>query len=218
MNKIAQILKESKIETPSLGNAEEDIEKIKYIRPEKLIMPTPEIMTQIFEKHVTEFEAVTEDKKKILIKVSVGDINGEPQTLTAYDREVFNGLCSIINAGYDFCTVRQIREAMTGSASMSPKSEENVTKSIEKMAAAIISVDGKEHAEEKMIRVEPGEAIVCGQKTHGYKILEKPVLLEYAEAVGQVLTVKKKYIQLPNVCNTEENITLKNYIIRKVSV
>lgn len=222
---------------------QEDLNKLidqVYKRPQNYVMPTTKVTSQIFEKQKTDVEyTVVSGRKKsdssVQFQVFVGwdeqtDIT-LPQNLTAYDREVFNGLCSILESGQSFCTSKQIYEAMAGKASRSPQAEARVTRSMRKLMTTLITLDWTNHAKMKGIELKEGEGVhteenmiyaqaafakINGQKIQGYKIMKEPALLKYAKTVGQITTINRKYLKLDSINNTENSIVLKNYIIRRI--
>ena len=57
-----------------------------------------------------------------------------------------------------------------------------------------------------------------GQKVTAYKIVKTPVLYDYARLTKQVLTVPAKLLDVPNASNTEQRISIKGYLLRRITV
>ena len=53
-------------------------------------------------------------------------------------------------------------------------------------------------------------------KKGGFRIVETPILLEFAKSRGQLMRVDDFLYHVPDMSNTRENLILKDYIIRRV--
>ena len=234
---IEKVWKESEIDLTK-QEAQEIFSEI-YRKPKNIVMPVTKVTTQIFDKQETALAILVNSKNQneviVPYKVFVGVDERQgiklSQKLTAYDREVYNGVCSLIEAGYTFGTAKQIYEAFAGKPSKSPQAEKRVAGSMRKMMTTLITFDWTEHAKMKGIELKEGEglhteenmiyaqaayATINGQKVRGYKFLKVPALYEYSKKVGQLTSIDRKFLKLKHVSNTENTIVLKNYIIRRI--
>lgn len=213
-----------------------------YRKPESFTQPLTKAVEKIFDgktdfSEPTGLKVGTSKKLPAIINaqlfVSVLDADGAllPKCLTPYDREVFNGICSILASGQRTMTSRQIYEAMAGKSITTPQALGAVTKSIRKMQTTLLNIDWTEHARMKGIDMGEGDFIKTeepilpargayikagGQVRSGYTLYTEPALFTYAKAVGQISTTDKKVLQIPTVSNTEETIVLKNFLMRHV--
>jgi hypothetical protein len=56
-----------------------------------------------------------------------------------------------------------------------------------------------------------------GQEHEAYKLLDKPILYEYAQISGQIITVPTKLLQTKEaVRNTDEVIIIRGYLLRQI--
>lgn len=158
-----------------------------------------------------------------------------PKNLTPFDREVLNGICSIANSGQTLMTVQMIIEAFTGRRNESKPFIRKVKRSIDKLRTCILSIDWTDHARMALKHKTGGTDIeqfisrdtilnmieayitVNGTKTHGYRLKEIPEVLKYGMFVGQVVTIDKSLLQVGDINNTDNNIVLKNYILRRIA-
>ena len=213
-----------------------------YKKPDSFTQPLTKAVEKLFDGK-TDFSEPTglkvgRNKKlpvvvnaQMFVSVLDGDGGLLPKNLTPYDREVFNGYCSILASGQNTMTTRQIYEAMAGKTTVSPQALGAVTKSIRKMQTTILNIDWTEHARMKGLDINEGDFIrteepiipargiqirTGGQDVNGYVAYAEPALFQYAKAVGQISTTDKSVLQIPLVSNTEENIVLKNYLLRHI--
>lgn len=211
-------------------------------KPTALTMANTKLSNALFDeqKDFTNLVnvVVSNEKAKKKIRVptqvflSAEEMEGVeiPQKITAYDRAVHDGVCSIIVEGETMtATNRQIYEAMTGKSTTSPQALGHITRSLNKMNRTKVSFDYTEQANAKgkkcdkivhranIIDFEEVEVVFNKtQSVHGYKFLSIPILHRYATAVGQIITVSSALLDLPHVTSTEDSIILKHYLLRRI--
>lgn len=158
---------------------------------------------------------------------------------TPYDRAVYSGIVSLYEANNELFTPAMVYRAMNGlseSEYVSPTTLEKVANSIEKSRRSQLVIDftdeARFYAERNM--VPPGSDFKTtyegnllaadkitirnnGLMVTGYKILRKPILYEYAQAVNQVISVPIGLLQTKGgVRSTEEVIVLREYLLRRI--
>ena len=223
---------------PVASESMKDIIEQHYIKPSSLIMSTTKVTNLLFNGKVDLSEPLDVSvggkgklvNTKVFVSVPSEDNMKMSKNLTPYDREVLNGICSILKSGQTVFTQRQVYEAFAGKSTTSPQSLAAVTRSINKLRTTLISIDWTEHAKMKGLSLEKGDYVQFdenmlnvqsvtissgGQATTGYRLLTIPILYRYSEAVGQLCTVDKKFLDV-NISNTEESIVLKNWLIRRI--
>lgn len=223
----------------------EEIEMLSSIIPEKYIIPNNRLINKMAKNEVVyneEFDLRInpESKNVIITKVSLNyddeniKIYDKDKRFTPYDRTVHNAVCSLFEAGNTNFTPDQVYRAMNGlddQQYVSPQSVGAITRSLDKQRRIYAKVDYTNEAKAyrkdvrscivedhilsaKKITLEAG-----GHKVTGYKLNNKPILYEYAQLTGQVLTVPSKLLNTKDVIrSTEDVIIIREYLIRRIEV
>lgn len=154
-----------------------------------------------------------------------------PATLTPYDGEVMNGVCTLLENGQYYFTDGQVYEAFTGKTTKSKTALEKVNQSIRKMRHTDINLNWAAHARQKgldlpddftcvvgkyLLPVDYYDFSLNGQVVKGYKLIQVPALYEYAKAVKQLQTINNRKLLDVGISNTEDTITIKNYLLRRI--
>lgn len=226
----------------SNDTTEEIVEQL-YNKPKNLTMVLTKISDNIFGQGANDDCTIPFDirvsgknaKKEIDIKdcqlfmpLFPDDLNQASKTLSPYDREVFNGYCSILETGQTVCTSEQIFEVMAGKGTKSKQAIGHVTRSMNKLRTTLISFDWTQHAlmkglngiegiiqEDNIIHADSIIIKAYGKEMRGYKSLKTPALLTYSKAIGQMSSIDRNLLDI-NLNNTPKNIILKNNIIRRI--
>ncbi len=152
-----------------------------------------------------------------------------PEYLNPYDREVFNAVCTLALQGNKAMTERQIYEAMSGKPAWEEQALKKLKKSLQKMMVSLLNMDWTQHAilkgvlengdkfktQEPVLPARIVNISIRGQEAEGIQLFTKPALLTYACAVGQITSTPKEVLQTPT-SNTDDNIVMKNYLIRYI--
>ena len=177
------------------------------------------------------------------------------QSYTEYDRNVYNAVCSLYVYGdpSHVMTAAMVYRAMTGLTDTEKPTAgqiEAVTNSLDKMRFIRARIDCTNELKRRGItlnskQINGGEIDTYlltaravkvqagGQTVRAYRILDTPILYEYAAAVKQVLTLpasvldvkeittatvngKKKQVIGARLPNTETRILIKGYLIRRI--
>ena len=175
-------------------------------------------------------------KKEILVPAQVfislyDETDGAPlpQNLTAYDRMVYDGVCTAIaNNPQKVATANQIYTAFAGKETKSPQALGHITRSLNKLSNTQIYIDYTAHAQARGVSVDSmkfsGKLLnfySCeiesgGKKTWGYVFLDTPILYKYAAAVGQIITVDRALLDIGTISNTDNNNLMKTYLLRRI--
>ena len=154
-----------------------------------------------------------------------------PATLTPYDGEVMNGICTLLENEQYYFTDGQVYEAFTGKTTKSKTALEKVNQSIRKMRHTDINLNWAAHARQKgldlpedftcvvgkyLLPVDYYDFSLNGQVVKGYKLIQVPALYEYAKAVKQLQTINNRKLLDVGISNTEDTITIKNYLLRRI--
>ena len=240
----SELLDAINIKSSSIEGKEE-IELLNSIIPQNYIIPNNKLINKMVKGEAPyneEFDLRInkEAKKKIITKVSLNyddsniQIYDKDRRFTPYDRTVHNAVCSLFEAGNTNFTPEQVYRAMNGlddQQYVSPQSVGAITRSLDKQRQIYAKVDYTNEAKAyrkdvrscivedhilsaKKITLEAG-----GHKVTGYKLNNKPILYEYAQLTGQVLTVPSKLLNTKDVIrSTEDVIIIREYLIRRIEV
>ena len=241
----SELLDAINIKSSSIEGKEE-IELLNSIIPQNYIIPNNRLINKMVKGEAPynkEFELrINKEaaKKEILTKVSLNyddeniQIYDKDKRFTPYDRTVHNAVCSLFEAGNTNFTPEQVYRAMNGlddQQYVSPQSVGAITRSLDKQRQIYAKVDYTNEAKAyrkdvrscivedhilsaKKITLEAG-----GHKVTGYKLNNKPILYEYAQLTGQVLTVPSKLLNTKDVIkSTEDVIIIREYLIRRIEV
>lgn len=165
------------------------------------------------------------------------------QPYTAYDRAVYEAICSLWEAGNTAFTPAMVYHAMNGTsgtddggASISLQAIESVTRSIEKHRFTRLTIDCSEQIEKgqyKDLKSAKYDAMMIsvdgiemkaqnGKKVKAYSFTNPkrpPVLYEYSKTIGQVLSVPAKLLNSSHMIrSTDENIVIRKYLIRRIEL
>lgn len=162
------------------------------------------------------------------------------QPFTEYDRNVADAVTSLYEYGdpSHIITPATVYRAMihsTGTETPSPQTLGAVTRSLDKMRFVRVQIDCTEELMRRkvslngeqitggkvdtyLLALDKIEVMAGGQKVTAYKITRTPVLYDYARLTKQVLNVPAKLLDVPNASNTEQRISIKGYLLRRVSV
>lgn len=233
------------IDIKGLTDEKEEIELLDSIIPRNYIIPNNRLINKMAKDEIPynkEFDLKIngEAKKQILTKVSINyddeniQIYDKDKRFTPYDRTVHNAICSIYDAGNTNFTPDQVYRAMNGlddKQFVSPQAIGSITRSIDKSRRIYAKVDYTNEA--KAYRKDVNSCIVedyilsakkitleaGGHKVTGYKLNNKPLLYEYAQVTGQVLTVPSKLLNTKDVIrSTQDVIIIREYLIRRIEV
>lgn len=161
-----------------------------------------------------------------------------PSNLTPAEREVLNGVISIFAseekragtaaAEQSVFTARQVYEAFAGRGTYDKAKIAEIENQIDKLRTTLCSIDWTEHAKlngisnidsivvkEPYLMVKSATFESGGQIVTGYQFVSAPVMYRYAKAIGQIITVPRKLLNV-DASNTSEAIVLKNYMLRRI--
>lgn len=224
------------VENPT--NAQEIIERLKTVSPDKCVMPNNKLanrMTSGFSK--LELSVSRRGAKKPISVICdlmyEGDnvhLSGR-QPFTEYDRNVYNAVSSLYVYGdpSHVVTPATVYRAMTGLTDTEKPSAGQlaaVTRSLDKMRFIRVRIDCTAELQARRITLNSkqinggeidtyllaAEAIKVqagGQTVKGYHIIKTPILYEYAAAVNQVLTVSTSTLGVKEI-DSSGRITTRN--------
>ena len=164
---------------------------------------------------------------------------------TEYDRQVADAIASIYEYGdkSHIITPAIVYRTMVNATKTETPSQqqiEAVTHSLDKMRFMRVQIDCTEELTRRklalngeqitggkidtyLLALEKVEIIAGGQVTYGYKILKRPIIYEYSKLIKQVITIPAKLLDVRDkdgakIPNTERRISVKGYILRRVSI
>ena len=155
------------------------------------------------------------------------------QRLTPYDREIHNAVSTLCAAGNEYINPQMIFQVLSGNtgqrAKISNEAREKILRSIDKMRYTEIEIDAAEEVQVgwnkkatykgALIPSERVEVVkLNGQETvDSIHLFRNPPLYDYANNKNQIDRVDIKMLNAP-VSNTPENIELKGYLMRQISI
>ena len=236
-NEAQQMLKEMSV---MCGEIRSTVKMGNFVKPAFLYMPNTKLSNCLFDKNkdltvLTALIVSGEKEEKVTVKTQVFLSLEEncgvslPQNITAYDRAVHDGICSIYAAGNNTMTTRQIYEAMTGKPTKNHQQLGHITRSIMKLRQTLIYIDYTDQAKIKGIDCKKlefnGNLLKCdgvditfnnGEIVSGYKLDSPPILYKYALEMGQIISANKSLLSNTKVSNTEDSIVLRHYLLRRI--
>jgi hypothetical protein len=235
-----QKLKEYRLNSP-LPKKAGTMEVLKSVIPKNHVKANNKLANKITKKIVDEGEfslvvSGRKAKKEVFTKVMLAYdnryINLSGQPYTPYDREVYDGVVTLYVAGNNVVTPIMVYRAMNGlteSEYVKPETLEAVTKSLDKSRYMQVTIDYTEEAKlyNKKIQKTTYQGYLLastkitvkinGQEHEAYKLLDKPILYEYAQISGQIITVPNKLLQTKGaVRGTDEVIIIRGYLLRQI--
>lgn len=177
-------------------------------------------------------------KIETLVSINVDEL-GEEYSLSApidnYDRDIQGGLATLFESGVRTFTVEQLARAMGYTASkISPATLEDLKNRIEKQRRIFLTVDFSQEARGRILEaygdkvkdfkleghlidlIKAQITTVNGRVVEGYIMAAPPLLLYHAQAVGQVVTYEKRYIEAGSGRTTRHTLMAKRELARIV--
>lgn len=157
-----------------------------------------------------------------------------------YDQEVYDGVVTLFVANESlfkenksiFFTPAMVYRAMNGlteTENVSSSAVELVAKSLDKSRFIRTTIDYTEEAklynkdiketifEGYLLNAEKVRVDIKGKIQEAYKLYRKPILYEYSQLSGQIITVPIKLLNTKNKINsTEEVIIIRGYLLRQI--
>ena len=161
-------------------------------------------------------------------------------TFTKYDRRVFNGYCTLIEAGNPVFTAEMVYRAMNGlsnSEFVSPNQIAAVTKSLNKQRDIDIKIDATEEFKKRGLIEDNSKTTavfeakclesrkvivkVAGREKTAYQILSKPVLYEYSEKLNQIISIPSELLTVKDetggrISNTDNFTAIREYLLMRI--
>jgi hypothetical protein len=229
-----------------------DSPKVPYIptKTSTFYAPTPKVNDALFSRPIRgqkvdkndliEGQPLFVDKSKkikVILQSFYMDEDKKvlPTTTNEYDRNVFNAVCTLIEAGNTTIIPSLVFETMTGKQARNHTAYDKIVKSIDKMSTTRISLDYKNQLIAwkksnpnfdsdqitglfKLVYLLPVEETVVevgNHKVTGYELIKVPELYTYAKWQGQIASYPT-YLLKDTLSNTDRNIVLKNYLLERI--
>lgn len=203
----------------------------------KVIFDDPDLADEItlLENGQFQFKFAVSKADAKTQKAVILDIADKVKGLTTFDKSVINAVFSIIEAGNTTFTSKQVAIQNTQNEKPRPNTVGAYTKSIDKMQAIVHRIDATEHYRQNGIDLEergiqdvelsgyllPVEGITItmsnGAKVNGYRLIKRPILLDYAKGVKQIHTVENEVLDVP-VRLDETTLLIRDYLIQQIGI
>ena len=181
------------------------------------------------------FDVITLPRKNVCVNVELED--GE-KNITPLDAAIMDAVYTLYCNGSNVFTAENVARVMAadykGSHKISDYRIQTIVSSLKKLASIRITIDCTDEYHVRKVQdipkdriklttyllpLEEIEVISGNQKRlHGYRLLKKPALYQYAETVKQIMAVPIELLQIPGAENTEEMILLKRALITKIEL
>lgn len=242
----AQIIYISKLYLIEKPTAKQDIPQIP--QPQSIRPNTAIINNSKMAKALKTIEADTKDyggskicidrKKQVNIKVSLNydDVILSGRPLTAFDKVIYNTICSLYEAGNEYFNLAMVYRAMNGQTASEDVKKETlkpIEESIEQSKMRIFKYDATEQAKAwngniKAATYEgyflPVEKITVQFKNSTtpescYRFLKAPPLFNYSKGIKQVISHDIKLLDTRKTVGnyTPELAVIKEYLIQRIS-
>lgn len=220
----------------------ETIEVLKSVIPKNHIKPNNKLANKMTKGIISEGEielivSGKKAKKEVFTKVMLDydsshiQLSGR-EKYTPYDREVHDGVVTLYEAGNELITPAMVYRAMNGLTEtefVSEQAIESVANSIDKSMFIKIIIDYTEEAKlynknidktqymGNLLNAGKIKAKIKGKEQEVYKLYRKPILYEYAQISGQIITVPFKLLQTKDaVRSTDDVIVIRGYLLRQI--
>lgn len=238
LQKIFELLEEKY----SSAIASKDIELLRSILPKKHTKPNNKLANKITKNLMNEgtIELVINNKKakkEVTTKVMLNYEDDNVQLIsrakfTAYDREVYDGVTTLYEAGNEIVTPAMIYRAMNGLTEteyIQPEALLKIKESIDKSRFIRTVIDYTDEAklyhQEVDKTIYEGYLLNCekinveagGKELEAYKLMRKPILYEYAQISGQIISIPINLLNTKDTVNSTEDVTIiRGYLLRQI--
>lgn len=159
------------------------------------------------------------------------DAGFKGRIFTPYDREVYDAVVTLYVAGNATFTPNMVYRAMNGMTSseqVSKQAIETVVKSIDRSRDIRLEINCSNEVriykkscgtayKGHLLACEKVLAPVGGCMKDAYNMLEKPILYEYAQVSGQILTIPIELLRTKGIVrSTKEVVVLRGHILRQI--
>ena len=219
------------------------VDPLKSIRPKSYTMPNTKLSNKITKENHLEnlkLEVIVgsgKSKNEITTKVMLNYENENVHLIsrvefTPYDREVYDGVTTLYEAGNIVVNPAMVYRAMNGlteTEQVSEKAVDEVRKSLDKSSFIKISIDYTDEAKLYNREIDKttyvGYLLACekiivesgGTELEAYKLLRCPILYEYAQISGQIITVPINLLNTRDTVNsTEDVIIIRGFLLRQI--
>jgi len=156
---------------------------------------------------------------------------GELVRFTSYDREIHDAIVSLFVVGNNLFTTEMVYRAMNGlnkSEKVSGVALNSIKQSVEKSRNLRLNLDFTQEAgayKKDCKTTYTGYLLECdkvtittgGQIKEAYQLLQNPILYDYAQVSGQILSIPIILLQTKRfVRNTSDVIVLRGYLLRQI--
>ena len=205
--------------------------------PSQFIMPITKVNNKLFEGSLTS-DAVslvaTEkngSKKELTVKVAIDFDNLEgvrfSRELEPFDRIVHDAVVSLYESGNKCFSLLMVYRAMTANpkAKLTQKQFKEISQSLNKLSSVRIEIDATDEA--KAYRMDKvifkGNLLYTksvyvehkGKVEEWFELLDRPILLEYAERKNQIDRVDIRMLATDTNKN-KETLILQDYLLRRI--
>lgn len=206
--------------------------------PARFVMPNTKLMNELTRDFINagtqKIETGTNGRSAVIVASLTCNDNSIhlPASFTPYDRAVLNAVCSEVEQGNSFIWPVRLYRTMTGktgSEYVDPATAQKVVDSLDKMMYSKVCIDYTEQArlhgsnfqdakvEGNLLYAEKISATVHGALIAGYRIIRKPLLLDYSKRLKQIVSIPIKLLDTgKTVRNSPENIAIKQYLIQRI--
>ena len=193
----------------------------------------PEINENYYRSYKSMPVSIGKKKGKITVPVSVSNISSEDNQLNYFDRVVHSAIVSLILAGNKCISPSMIFSVLCGNKKSSKdnkkvrvsyKNYNYIVESINKMCNTKIDIGTSEMSKDFsysgiLLPCKTVSAVLNGHQSNNCIDFDEcglPPLFKYAETLNQIETLDVDILNVDDIINNYENITLKFYLLRRI--
>lgn len=208
--------------------------------PERYVTPKDKVTNRLFNGDLCEEMIPLSMENRgsnieLTAKVSIGfedleNVKISNRNITPYDREVHDSIVSLyIDGNNEYMTPLMIYRTMTGNpeAKLTENIMNAISESITRLSITRVTIDTTKEVkayknmdkvlyQENLLYTKQVTAIHKGEVNEWIKIIEPPILYQYADSKNQVARVDIKLLNTP-INKNEESIVLQGFLYRRIN-
>lgn len=195
-----------------------------------LLKPDKEETGQIHLDIITTSHSRRKPGNDAIIQYSIifGELDDQiTKRLTPFDKRVHEAVAALYKAGNHIMTITQIHKMMGNKGQPAPHQIERINNSLDKMRAAIITLDNRSEARMNkgypqlvydgcLLEFRRVRCYINNRLTDAaIEVLAKPILIKMAEDRRQITEIPRELLESP-LSKTDANLMLDDYLIAEI--
>ena len=221
------------MEEPKARLPKFEVEKFNISRVAKYICTTGGLVNS---ENPTELVTVPSKNAIVILNLwNDKDIELSSHNVTLYDLAVMDSVYTLYKSGCISFTPEMVARVMAGDAKayIKPQKAGAITRSLRKLALIRITIDCTEEYLARGINLRAGDVAtftdyllplsevqlkaVNGETyMNGFSVKEVPILYDYAERTGKIVSVPTALLEIEDISDTDDGILTKRYLIQRI--